>query len=235
MKILIVDDVKFFREIEKSILRRTNCEIWEACNGKEALAVISAEPPDLILMDLLMPEMNGYECCRAIKSDPSLKHIPVIMVSSSDSIDDQGRCYAAGCDDYITKPVDKKLLLDKVRAFLDVIIRAQIRVPVNLEVALQTDGVSYKGRIKNISEAGLFVEILSKLSAGTAMKMKFTLPLDEVPFELEGEVVRIEEDITPHPDEIFNGVGIKFKNIPFRARQYIGEYVNFSLMYLPES
>lgn len=229
MNILIVDDVKFFREIEKSILRRTNCEVLEACNGEEALAIISAEPPDLILMDLLMPGMNGDECCRIIKSDPSLKHIPVLMVSSADSIDDQGRCYAAGCDDYITKPVDKNILLDKIRSFLDIIVRSHIRVPVDLEVALQAGAVSNRGRVKNISEAGIFVETLANLSAGTNTKMKFSLFMDQLPLEVEGEVVRIEEDSDIiHPDEIFNGIGIKFNSIPFRARQYISEFVNHS-------
>lgn len=231
MNILIVDDVKNFREIGKSILKTIDCEIMEACNGEEALQMISAERPDLILMDLFMPGMNGDKCCRTIKSDPSLKDIPLLMVSSADSVDDQGRCYAAGCDDYITKPVEKNMLLDKVRSFLDIGVRSHLRVPVDLQVALQTGGVFGRGRVKNISEAGVFIKTSANFSAGTDMKLKISLFLGQDPLEVEGEVVRIEEDVATDSDNVFNGLGIRFKTIPFRAKKNIGEFVNFSCQY----
>ncbi len=117
-KILLVDDVKFFLELQKSFLKRTNCEILTASNGTEGVELAKKERPDLILMDLYMPEMNGDEACKAIKSDPELKDIPLIMVTKAGEDDEKGRCLLAGCDEFVTKPINRVTLLDKVRNFV---------------------------------------------------------------------------------------------------------------------
>ncbi|MDH3975640.1 MAG: response regulator, partial [Deltaproteobacteria bacterium] len=116
-KILIVDDSSFFIEIEKAFLQRTDCIILSAHNGQEALEVAQKEKPDLVLLDLYMKEMKGDECCRLIKEDEAIAHIPVIMVTSASHLGDRSRAVAAGCDDYLAKPVSKADLLRKVKKY----------------------------------------------------------------------------------------------------------------------
>ena len=90
----------------------------EAENGERALQVAAAERPDLILMDIQLPLVDGYEATRRIKSDPSLRHIPVIVVTSYALSGDESKARAAGCDAYITKPYSPRVILAKIREYV---------------------------------------------------------------------------------------------------------------------
>jgi class 3 adenylate cyclase len=87
--------------------------------GRLALQLLAATPFDLVLLDLMMPDMNGFEVLRSLKSDPSLQHIPVIMISALDEIDSTVRCIEAGAEDYIPKPFDPVLLSARIEASLE--------------------------------------------------------------------------------------------------------------------
>jgi len=116
-KILIVDDSDTIALFEKLILGGSY-EIVTARNGRLGVEKAVKEKPDLILMDVLMPEMDGVECLKAIRSREETRTIPVIMVTTKS---EQGRvetCYQYGCNDYITKPVDRTELLSKVAKYL---------------------------------------------------------------------------------------------------------------------
>jgi len=116
--ILVVEDQVDNRQILRDLLGNAGYDLVEAENGQEALAAVARQRPDLILMDIQLPVMDGYEATRRLKSDPSTKSIPIIVVTSYALSGDETKARAAGCDDYVTKPFSPRQLLAKVREFL---------------------------------------------------------------------------------------------------------------------
>jgi two-component system, cell cycle response regulator DivK len=117
-RILVVEDQPDNRQIIRDMLTPTDYEIIEAENGEQALTIVAKERPDLILMDIQLPLIDGYEATRRIKADPDLKGIPIIVVTSYALSGDEGKARAAGCDAYVTKPYSPRQLLAKIRELL---------------------------------------------------------------------------------------------------------------------
>ncbi|MGZ3410245.1 MAG: response regulator [Xanthobacteraceae bacterium] len=117
-RILVVEDQEDNRQILRDLLGSVGFEMVEAGDGQEALVQAAKQRPDLILMDIQLPVMDGYEATRRLKSDPATKSIPIIVVTSYALSGDEGKAKAAGCDAYVTKPYSPRQLLAKVREFL---------------------------------------------------------------------------------------------------------------------
>jgi len=118
-KLLLVDDSKVVLMAERVLLRSLGeFELAYASNGREAIEAARAEQPDLILMDVVMPEMNGFEACRALRSEAATRHIPIILVTTRSEGDNVAQGYESGCNDYITKPIDKAELAQKLTDLL---------------------------------------------------------------------------------------------------------------------
>jgi len=115
-RILVVEDQPDNRQIIRDMLAPTDYEITEAEDGKQALAAIAKQRPDLILMDIQLPIMDGYTATSRIKADPALRSIPIIAVTSYALSGQKAR--AAGCDDYVPKPFSPRQLLAKIRQYL---------------------------------------------------------------------------------------------------------------------
>jgi DNA-binding response OmpR family regulator len=128
-KILLVDDSSTILMMEKFILRNDPYVLITASNGEEAVRKAVAEKPDLILLDVIMPRMGGFEACRLIRENEASKHIPVIMVTTRGEATNVETGWVSGCTDYVTKPINAVELLAKVRSLLD------IDAAVNTEVA----------------------------------------------------------------------------------------------------
>jgi CheY-like chemotaxis protein len=118
-KILLVDDTATVLLSEKMMLGGEGYDLRTAYNGKEALAKIDEDPPDLVLCDMLMPEVDGLELCRRVKANPKTKHVKVIIISTQSRANQQQDVVNAGADGYLTKPVSKANLLAAVRGQLD--------------------------------------------------------------------------------------------------------------------
>jgi two-component system, cell cycle response regulator DivK len=117
-RILVVEDQEDNRQILRDLLGNAGYDMVEAENGEEALAEVEKQRPDLILMDIQLPVMDGYEATRRIKANPDLKAIPIIVVTSYALSGDEGKARDAGCDAYVTKPYSPRQLLAKVKEFL---------------------------------------------------------------------------------------------------------------------
>ena len=117
-RILVVEDQEDNRQIIRDMLSVTDYEITEAENGEQALAAVAKQRPDLILMDIQLPIMDGYEATRRIKADPALQSIPIIAVTSYALNGEEKIARAAGCDDYVPKPYSPRQLLAKIRQYL---------------------------------------------------------------------------------------------------------------------
>ena len=116
--ILVVEDQEDNRQILRDLLGNAGYELTEAENGEEAIAAVARRRPDLILMDIQLPVMDGYEATRRIRTNPDLNSVPIIAVTSYALAGDESKALAAGCDGYVSKPYSPRELLAKVRAHL---------------------------------------------------------------------------------------------------------------------
>jgi two-component system, cell cycle response regulator DivK len=117
-RILVIEDQEDNRQILRDLLTSADFEVIEAEDGETGLVAVAAHRPDLILMDIQLPMIDGYEVTRRIKADPALRTIPIIAVTSYALGGDADRARAAGCDAYISKPYSPRQLLAKVREHL---------------------------------------------------------------------------------------------------------------------
>lgn len=177
-KVLLVDDVKLLLELEKAFLRGLPVDVLVAHNGAEALEIVKRERPDLIYLDLNMPIMDGPTCCRNLKADPATKGIPVIMVTTAGREQDELLCREAGCDDYITKPINGKIFLEKGRKCIADFERRQRRFSLSADVQFLKNGEPRYGMITDISPGGLFIALPGDAMPDDPVDLSFSLPLN---------------------------------------------------------
>ncbi|MFK8000286.1 MAG: response regulator [Polyangiales bacterium] len=114
MRILLVEDNELNRDMLSRRLRRRGYEVLEAVDGEEGIAIAKKEMPAVILMDMSLPKIDGWEATRRLKGDPAMSHIPIIALTAHAMSGDREKALAAGCDEYGTKPIDLKSLLSKI-------------------------------------------------------------------------------------------------------------------------
>ncbi len=117
-RILVVEDHEDNRRILRDLLTSAGYELIEAATGEEGVAAAEAQRPDLILMDIQLPGLDGYEATRRIRANPALRQVPIIAVTSYALSGDDAKALAAGCDAYVTKPFSPRALLAKIREYL---------------------------------------------------------------------------------------------------------------------
>jgi DNA-binding response OmpR family regulator len=117
-RILIVDDNETNRDILEARLTANGYEVLHAGDGEEALAAAKEQRPDLILLDVMMPKLDGFEVCRRLKADPALSFVPIILVTAKADSKDVVEGLDAGADEYLTKPIDQRALVARVKALL---------------------------------------------------------------------------------------------------------------------
>jgi len=118
--ILVVDDEPFILQSLVYLLEREGFEVVTAIDGEEALERARACRPELVFLDIMLPKRDGYDVCRTIKSDPALRSSRVVMLTAKGRETDRARGFAAGADDYMTKPYSPSRILEMTRAFLGV-------------------------------------------------------------------------------------------------------------------
>ncbi len=116
--ILVVEDQEDNRRIMRDLLTSAGYEVIEAVTGEEGVAAAETHRPDLILMDIQLPGLDGYEATRQIKANPDLEHIPIIVVTSYALSGDDVKAFEAGCNAYVSKPFSPRELLAKIHEFL---------------------------------------------------------------------------------------------------------------------
>jgi len=117
-RILVIEDQEDNRRILRDLLGSVSYEMIEAVTGEEGVTAAETHRPDLILMDIQLPGLDGYEATRRIKANPELRQIPIIAVTSYALSGDEAKARAAGCDGYVTKPYSPRQLLAKIREYL---------------------------------------------------------------------------------------------------------------------
>lgn len=188
-KILLVDDVRLLLDIQKRFLASSHVQVLTAGDGEEALEIVRREHPDLIVMDKYMPKMDGLECCLAIKADPSIAHIPVVMATSSDKKEDVEEYNRAGCAGLLSKPIEAKTFLNMIRKFIPDIDRRSLRVHQNLEMDIVTEGDAHPATSENISLNGTFAVADLNVSVNDELSFSFQIPGSDAPMKVRGKII----------------------------------------------
>ncbi len=192
-RILLVDDAKLVLEIEKSLLKRTGCQLMTAENGADAIRRTIEDHPDLVLLDLMLPDMTGDKICAQIKGNPDTADIPVMMVTTKSREDDVERCRRAGCDDYVTKPIHGEELLSKVAQLLRIPHRISKRLLVRIEATLTSSNGPdiFFGTALDVSVGGMLVESARKMAVGDRLSVRFRVDRSNE-IEVHAVILRIE-------------------------------------------
>jgi CheY-like chemotaxis protein len=177
MKFLIADHMKTFIELEKTFLRRADCQVITASSGPEALEVARNQRPDLIVLDVEMPGMDGLEVARTLAaSKPPVQGIPVILLSERDLTKVARK---AGAQEFIMKPVDEGVFLSAIRRHVPLKVRLDSRRPVDSPCRFRIGDREAMGTVANISTSGIFMHTYEQLRLGDRLDMRFGLPLPE--------------------------------------------------------
>lgn len=212
-KILLADDNRLFLEMEKEFLQPCAVKIHTARNGQEALDVARLVLPDLVFMDLHMPEMDGDTCCAAIKADPDLKGVPVVMIITGDA-DDLVRCRRAGCDFVLTKPVDREAFIRTGHRFLPAIDEVEVRIPCMTLVAFRIGGNSFYGTSANLSTSGMFIAFNGQVKPEDRVLLSFLVPgTDGGVIEATGRVAWANSSTPLCKPSLPRGFGVAFLDI----------------------
>ena len=175
-KILLVDDVNMFLELQKTYLKLSSVRVVTAKDGSEALHVVKKERPSLVFMDLHMPNMDGAECCARLKADPEFKVLPIVMITSEGKGEERQSCFRAGCDDFLTKPLDRTRFLETARKYLPAIDRRDTRVPCRTKVKFRAFGLTLSGEVLDMSPNGIYIAADYEVEIGTMLEVVFALP-----------------------------------------------------------
>ena len=225
-KILVVDDEPEVRKLMEHFLTTKGYEVRLAENGRVGLAALDTFTPDLVLLDMHMPEMDGALCCAVMKGDPALHGIPVIMVTSAGKEEDIRLCRGAGCDDFITKPVNRRIFLEKGRKFLDRIDRREGRIPCRTSVKFRAHNVHFSGVSVDISSGGIFVATDFDIEPKTQIELSFELPETGCPLEgIRGQVAWQNSGRNIPKPHLPPGFGVEFINLTKEATETIKSFV----------
>lgn len=213
-KILLVDDVMLFLAIEKGFLELSPVQVLTARNGLDALEIAKKERPDLVVMDVNMPKMDGITCCATIKRDPALRSIPVIMITNASLKRDLESCFNAGCDDLIQKPVHGRIFLEKLRRFIPKIERREKRVPCRIEVDIRTNDKTVSGVGHDISLHGMYVASPFLAEEQSEVSLSFRLPTNgQWLTEVKGRVAWTNRTDSVKKPEMPAGFGVEFLEV----------------------
>jgi len=219
--VLLVDDVRMFIEIQSEFLKNSPVDILTASDGAEALDVIKTHRPDLVFMDLQMPNMDGASCCRAVKADPLLAVTPVVMVTSAGSLDPRESCSASGCDEFLSKPLDRDLFLAVARKYIPGIERRELRKACALPCDLRLVNMSAPGTLLNVSIRGGYVASEARVAVKDVIRISFDLA--------EGtQVVCFTRVcwVNPTGSVIPKGFGVEFALLPKPAQDALLAFIH---------
>ncbi len=220
-KVLLVDDVNLFLQLGKTMLQRKEIEVETARSGVEALEVAEKAKPDIIFLDLYLPDLSGGEVCRRLKTSSTAGNIPVVILISGGDEEIRNMCLSAGCDDFITKPLRPEAVQAVLERHLEDRTRRKQRAEVNLPCTIDQGGAREEGVILSLSPYGAFVEMSPPTLPGQVYTLGFALPGNEpVVLSADPRWSRKMDEDSP------TGSGFEFKDVEVGVFAMISDYVN---------
>ena len=218
--ILLVDDVRMYIEIEKDFLKYSMLDILTAKDGVEALNILQTKRPEMIFMDLEMPNMDGATACRSIKGNPLFRNTPVVIVTAVGNEESKEACYLAGCDHLLAKPLDRDVFLNVARKFIPSIDRREKRVAVKIDCFLRCQNETVSCHLSDLSSGGAFVVTDYSAIPGSVVQISFSLP-DGTFVDCPGRIAWINRLET----KIHKGFGIKFALMAKEAKTNLNRFL----------
>ena len=218
--VLIADDLKLFLEVEKSYLQRGGFAVLTATTGEEALEVAEKRQPNLVLLDLEMPKMDGAAACAAMRRIPALAATPIIIMSATGTPQNRDRCLKAGCTEFVAKPQKADELLGIVARILSVRQREAKRITVVFNVTGKDGSRQVVGQGRDLSEKGLLLVAPSAITVGAVLQLEFFLPGTRSQIKVQGKVVRSVKDA-----DAAHEAGVQFTDLSQDDRALILDYV----------
>jgi CheY-like chemotaxis protein len=230
--LLIVDDVELFIQLQISHLGHQRYDIHTARSGSDGLEMARSLKPDLILMDMFMPDMNGDQVCRILKGDPDTSSIPVVLVSSGARGRSRASSVSSNCDGLVFKPVRRDLLLSVVENLLGTNLRVRDRVQVAIPGFAILDEKEYPITIHSLSSEGAFIEIELQLIRGDLMELSFPLPDQERQIKIRAAAAVWCGTLTEGGP---SGAGTHFLTIDQGEKKRISSFVQTNIGFSPAS
>lgn len=189
--------------------------------GRQALELARRQPPDLMIVDLFMPDLDGEAVCRAVKNDPDLGHIPVVVLVASESPEDRARVLRAGAADVLHKPIDRITLMETTRRFLRASpARGLPRVDFHHRVRVTNSSGEAWVQAENLSRGGIYIEAEEPLPLRAEVQLEFSLPEASTPITPTAEVVWLRR-ATNAPA----GMGLRFLGLDGQSFRALSDYV----------
>jgi CheY-like chemotaxis protein len=209
--ILLVDQSKFFLEIQKGFLKNTEARILCAGSSREALDCLRRQPADLVYLALELAGEDGAHCCRAIKTDPELQQIPVVMLYDAGAPGDRERCLQAACDGVLSRPLERRSFLDEGRKFLFKVERREPRVPCQALVVFRYNGESSYGTSQDLSPGGIFISTSVRARLGDRVSLSLVLPgRGDQLIEVSGRIAWLNPGPITQSRDFPQGFGVEF-------------------------
>jgi len=219
--ILLVDDNPSSLIYLGILIKRLGYDVLTAKNGAEALRIMKEKRPSLVLLDIVMPVMDGKTCLTIAKNDPEIKDIPIFMLTSR--FDILRDCARIGCNGYLKKPVNLSELYEVIQNTIEETPRQNLRVTLSLKVTLSYQDKREVLYATNLSLEGIYLRREEPLDIGTPVVIKLHLPPPSETITLKGSVIHtkdLTDNLSPEP-----GIGIRFDDVApdviHRLRRFI--------------
>ena len=228
--ILLADNTELFLEIEKTIMQRTSVKILTAYDGNEALELARQHRPNIVILDLNLPELDGAKCCHAIKQDPSLDDTAVMLIASGGRPKDQDRCRNAGCDEILLKPINRTEFLKKVEKKLRLPLRRK-RYQAEIKVQYgENDAASLIGYSIDISSGGFFIKTENPLEVSESLALRFSLTSDIKEIICSANVAWVNSPQKQIKLDWPPGMGVQFVDISLGELHAIRNFIESNLL-----
>lgn len=225
-KVLLVDDVEFIVDVMQSYLKKSPVATCRAGNGRSAIDMALLHWPDLIVMDVAMPEMDGVTACREIRKNDKLRDVPIILIYDPERDPSPDELMQCGCSELVTKPLAREEFLTITHRHLFHIERRERRSPCQMTVNFSVDGKTFQGLGVDISRSGMYVETREKGLRKSNVDVDFLLAtVSERVVRAKGRIVWVNQG-HPRPNlGMPQGIGVEFQLVGEESRAIINKYL----------
>jgi uncharacterized protein (TIGR02266 family) len=225
-KIVLADDVELFLMLEKTVFNREEFELITGRDGRAILKIIREAEPDLVFMNLYMPEMNGDECCQLVKQDDAIRHIPVIMVIQGGREEDLDKCRLAGCDDILIKPINRNDFMATTRKYLQVMVRADQRIKARIPIHYSVmSGDFLNDYCIDLNTGGMFLQTKHPFMVDTTLSLEFKLPTNGSTIRCKARGAWVNDPAQRKKPNLPPGMGVQFLDISLSDMNAIQDYI----------
>lgn len=224
--ILLVDDLEFFLDTEKEFLKQTDATIYTTDNGANAIDLAVQYQPDLVYMDVHMPDMDGITCCRHLKENPTLCMIPVVLIYDPAKGVSEQEVLASGCEKALAKPFTRREFLDIGHNLMYDVERRAPRIPCETTVDFLYEGTPFQALSLDLSMGGMYLQFREPLEEGKMISLSFLLPtVSPRKLEMHSRVAWVNQGFPRKNLGLPQGFGIEFKDLNGLDKEVIADYL----------